>query len=117
MKKDNRVERQTKWNLAKEGGWQEYRELTNKYSETLRNAIENEDKTIQEKYEKVEKTLDKIRFQAFGKVSIKSNKDRNELKNNNEGDTDEETEWKETNDLIEKEVIAIKRRNKGKVCL
>ena len=37
------------WNLAREGGWESYRTLTDKYSEELEKVIEEEDDNIEDK--------------------------------------------------------------------
>ena len=46
------------WNLAKGGGWDRYKLLTNEYSEALRKAIITED-SVEEKMDRFEKILDK----------------------------------------------------------
>ena len=56
-------------NLAKEGGWDKYKMLTDGYSQVLRNYIETEE-TVEEKMNRFEKIHDKIKYKAFGKVSI-----------------------------------------------
>ena len=56
-------------NLAKEGGWDQYKMLTNKYSEALKKSIGTEE-TVEEKMTKFDKTHNKIKFKAFGKVTV-----------------------------------------------
>ena len=57
------------WNLAKEGGWDQYRMLTDVFSEALRKVIETDD-TVEEKMKKDEKIHDKINYKAFGNVTV-----------------------------------------------
>ena len=65
-------EKLTKWNLAKNEGWKKYEELTDKYSEKLNDIVENEQLSIQVKYDKMTKIMEKIKFKAFGKVTLKN---------------------------------------------
>ena len=74
-RKQEKTEKQTKWNLAKEGGWIRYKEETSNYCKALDNMIEDEDSNIDEKYSKFKKIHDKIKFKAFGKVTIGPGKD------------------------------------------
>ena len=57
------------WNLAKEDGWNRYKILTDEYSEAFKNAVEIED-TIEEKWRKFNKIQEKVKYKAFGKVTI-----------------------------------------------
>jgi hypothetical protein len=61
--------KQVVWNLAKAGGWDQYKLLTNEYSQALRKAIFSE-ATIEQKMTRFEKIHDKIKYKAFGKVTI-----------------------------------------------
>ena len=60
-----------KWNLAKEGGWDTYKMETDKYKEKFENVIEDEELSIQDKMDKIEKINTKIKFKAFGKVHMR----------------------------------------------
>ena len=68
-RKEAKEAKKVVWNLAKEGGWDKYKMLTDGYSQVLRNVIETEE-TVEEKMNRFEKILDKIKYKAFGKVSI-----------------------------------------------
>ena len=57
------------WNLEKEGGWTKYKELTEEYSKSLEKAIEI-GKNIEDKMKKFNKIHDKIKFKAFGKITV-----------------------------------------------
>ena len=61
-----------KWNLAKEGGWEMYERITEEKSKKL-NKIVKENSSIEEKMVKFEKLHDRIKYEAFGKVKVKSN--------------------------------------------
>ena len=74
-KQEQKEEKQERWNLARVGGWEKYKEISNKSENKLLEMIENEENTIQEIYEKFEKAHIKMKFSAFGKVTIKTNKD------------------------------------------
>ena len=68
VKGDKRVA----WNLAKEGGWEKYKELTEVYSENLGKAIHGE-VSIEDKMGRFDRIHNKIKYMAFGKVRIGSN--------------------------------------------
>ena len=68
MKGDKRVA----WNLAKEGGWEKYKELTEVYSENLGKAIHGEG-SIEDKMGRFDRIHNKIKYMAFGKVRIGRN--------------------------------------------
>ena len=75
LPKQNKQEREqntTKWNLAKVGGWELYERISQEKSKKL-NKIVKENLPIEEKMMKVEKLHNRVKFEAFGKVKIKSN--------------------------------------------
>ena len=61
-------EKISSWNLAKPGGWERYKELTEASSERIDNIIDNKKLTSDEVAEKVERVETKIKFQSFGKT-------------------------------------------------
>ena len=63
-------EKRVLWNLARQNGWEEYKRLTNEYSDKLLEIVEDNNLTIEEVINKFEKSLNKIKFKAFGKVTI-----------------------------------------------
>ena len=65
----------TRWNLAREGGWDMYNQLTDKYSDKLEKIVENEYLSIQDIMKEFSSILDKIKYKAFGKVTL-SNKNK-----------------------------------------
>ena len=70
---ERRGENKVMWNLAKEGGWNRYSILTDECSEAFEKAIDQED-TIEGKWKKFNKVLDKVKFKAFGKVTSGTSK-------------------------------------------
>ena len=114
-KREEKNEKRIVWNLAKENGWQIYKSLTDKYSEKLENIIGNEGISIEETMIKFNKIHNKIKFTAFGKVSI--GKLKHIDKENEETGSDKENVDKlfiEQNQLIDKEIEEIKKGS-GKV--
>ena len=69
--RETKEKRQTVWNLAKEGAWNRYEALTEKYSQDLEKAMELEN-TIEDKMKVFERIHDKIKHKSFGKVTIGS---------------------------------------------
>ena len=55
--------------MAKEGGWDEYKYLTKKYAQKIEEAIE-EGRDIEEKMKKFDKIHNKIKFKAFGRITV-----------------------------------------------
>ena len=114
-RQEAREPKQVVWNLAKEGGWDNYKVLTDIHSEALRKVIEKED-TIEEKMRKFDKIHDKIKHKAFGKVTIgrkastKSDEDEEALESDKAEDLFEEQVTR-ANDAIEE----IKKLNLPKV--
>ena len=65
----NKTKCHSVWNLKREGGWESYKKLTEEYSEKIVKAIEK-DNDIEEKMKEFQRINDKIKYQAFGKVTI-----------------------------------------------
>ena len=66
--RERKEEKRVVWNLAKEGGWEQYSLLSEKYSEVLENIIESKETSVEEKMIHFDRIHDKIKFKAFGKV-------------------------------------------------
>ena len=96
--RERRAETQVVWNLGKEGGWDKYKELTDKYSEALQEVVDNEE-CMDTKMEAFEKLHDRIKYKSFGKVKIgRKYKDKKE-----ERTRDNEERSNEAKDLFEEE--------------
>ena len=63
-------EKEVRWNIAKKGGWQRYHDLTKNKSEAIAKIVAKEE-DIEDAIKKIERIESKIKFQAFGKCSIK----------------------------------------------
>ena len=107
---EKKEKEELKWNLGREGGWEKYEKITEKYKDKLATIIDEEGLTIDEKMNKVRKVDTKIMFSAFGKVQIKTSHDD---KVNGDEESAEE-QLKEQEKLIEEEILKIKEDNKCK---
>ena len=72
--RERKEEKQVVWNLAKEGGWDQYSLISKEYSKDIDKVVESKDICIEEKMRKFEKIHEKIKYKAFGKVTISGNK-------------------------------------------
>ena len=103
-------EKVARWNLAKEDGWKKYKELTDIYSKKLEEI--DDDMDIEGTYKKFEDIHNKIKFKAFGKVTLKTT-----AENTNEEDKDETEEetleriWKEQERRADIEVKEISMKS------
>ena len=59
------------WNLKKDGGWKKYNELTDE-NERFKEVSEDESKNPTVLMDIIEKELTKVKFKAFGKVSVRN---------------------------------------------
>ena len=120
--------KQTVWNLNKKGGWEAFAKKTNEVAEKVEAIVNDEDNTIEDVMEKVQKVEDKVKFSAFGKTKIKQghsmgveNKKSTKKCDCNLCD-DCEKETKKNSDLlakqaarIEKNIMRVKESRKGRV--
>ena len=63
--------KETRWNLMKDGGWARYKKLSDDKADSIEKAVLDKDLTVEEVADKIEKIETKLKFQAFGKCSIK----------------------------------------------
>ena len=56
------------WNTLKTGGWEKYKELSNKMADKINAITENEDLEVEEVMTLVEKIQTKMKFSSFGKT-------------------------------------------------
>lgn len=75
--KEVKEEKGTVWNLRKENDWIKNKEVTDEYSETSRKVVMNKELNIENIKNKFEKIHNKIKFKAFGKVTLGGKKDNN----------------------------------------
>ena len=116
-KKEGKAEKQRVWNLAKENGWKEYKNISDKYGDAIEKLVEDESISIQEAMDKISKIEKKIKFKAFGKITI-TNKKKEKIENKEEeGGTEEERAklvLEDQEQEAEREVEKIKSTKKGK---
>ena len=114
---EENIEKQVKWNLAKEDGWKHYKENED-LLDKLEDVVENEETSIEETKHKFDKIHNKIKFKTFGKVTI-SNKDRKPSTDDEDLKENEETNAKEIKEgekeRAEKEISEIERLKRCKV--
>ena len=60
------------WNLKKEGGWQHYTELSEK-NDNFKKIAKGYTNNPTVLMDKIEKEMKKVKFKAFGKVSVRNN--------------------------------------------
>ena len=64
-------EKVIRWNLSKEGGWEAYKEITDDKSQEIIRIVEDKNKSIEDIFKDFERVDKDIKFEAFGKVTIK----------------------------------------------
>ena len=84
MVQEKKEDKQTRWNLAKKGGWKHYETVSDELSEKLENIVEDESISVEETKKEFDKVHDKIRFKTFGKVTI-TTKEKPEDEDEEEG--------------------------------
>ena len=112
--KETRQQKQTVWNIKKEGGWKAYKELTDNYSLAFEKMLEKDD-TIDNKMKKFNKIHEKIKYAAFGKVTI-GRTERN-TKSTIEDDKNNEAKelYEEEARRVEQEIVEIRNLKKSRV--
>ena len=63
--------KEIRWNLMKQGGWAKYKELSDDKADSIERVVKDKDLSVEEATEKIEKIETKLKFQAFGKCSIR----------------------------------------------
>ena len=105
-----------RWNLRKDGGWNRYKELAELHSVKMLRVIEDDTKHIEEVMTRFEKINNDIKFEAFGKVTIK---DKRDVKNSKSNDSSQEVQakclLKKQTEKAEEELKKLKDANKGRV--
>ena len=116
--KEQKQEKVVRWNLAKTGGWNRYKEMTSECDELLK-VIENKEISIEETKKIFDKKQNKIKFKAFGKVTLTTKVAKLvKEKESNKDETEEETAKKlheEQTENAENELKEIVKTNTGKV--
>ena len=121
LEKEVHEEKIVRWNLAKDGGWEEYRKESEKIKEKLIRVVENHEISIEEKKKEIDKIHNKVKYKSFGKVTITQNRKENCEKKlvDEKEEADEETKarnlWEGQVARVEKEMKEIDHLRNGKV--
>ena len=62
-----KVQKESRWNLNKEGGWETYRSVMEEVSEELEAVVDDKDMTEEEVVKKFDAVANKGKFKSFGK--------------------------------------------------
>ena len=103
-------EQQSRWNLAKPGGWQKYEKLTEEAAEKIMKVAKDEELDEEEVMKNVDAIETKVKFKAFGKTKDTTLKKRVERRNTN----DEEL-LKLQGKAMEEEIMKVKGEAKDGV--
>ena len=71
-KRETAQKKTVKWNLAKPGGWETYKKVTEKQFEDKEMYIDNDETSVEDATKSATNLLNRIKFKSFGKVQIKS---------------------------------------------
>ena len=121
LAKEERKEKVVKWNLAKEGGWLEYKEESHNSTERLIDIVLNKEYSIDETKKRFDKVHEHIKYKAFGKVTLRQNhkeKGKKESKGNDKKEKEEDKankQWEEEVKRAEEEIKEIDKLRNGKV--
>ena len=114
-KETEKEEKVVMWNLTKENGWKNYKELLEKSSSKLLELVENEELSIEDIMKKMDAIQTKVKFQAFGKVALRERKERednNKKDKSTEDIANEILEEQTKNDIEEIKKNKKKKRNR-----
>ena len=67
---------ESRWNVLKPGGWERYRDVSDDYADKMEEIIKDRRLNNEEVMEKIDKIQDKIKYIAFGKTKLKTNKNK-----------------------------------------
>ena len=103
--------------MRKEGGWDKYKKLAEEHSVKMINIIEDNDKTIEEIVDGFERINNNIKFDAFGKVTLKGKNNFRTNQKSNGSDEDEAKELlKRQTEKAEEQLAKLKEGGKRKNC-
>ena len=103
------------WNLAKKDGWKRYKELTENVK--IEDIMKDENTDVLEAVANFEKMHEKMKFQAFGKVTVGKNSQGKNDEANDDMDQEKRAEemFEEEVQAAEKEIEEIRQSKGGKV--
>ena len=108
------IQKVTRWNLSRPGAWDTYKEVSNRLSEKIIEVAEDTSKTIEEVVEKVEKIHDDIKYQSFGKTTIKIGNSAKHKQTNTNACDDAESLLKSQTEKLEQEINKLKENKQGR---
>ena len=112
-KKKVKIDKISKWNFHKPGGWEAYKELSDKAADKIEMVINDENLEIDEAMGKIESIEKEIKFASFGKSRINSNKGKRNT--NNLYEVNDEDILKEQSKQIEEQVNKVKEQKLGRI--
>ena len=112
-KKKVKIDKISKWNFHKPGGWEAYKELSDKAADKIEMVINDENLEIDEAMGKIESIEKEIKFASFGKSRINSNKGKRNT--NNLYEVKDEDILKEQSKQIEEQVNKVKEQKLGRI--
>ena len=115
-KKEIVQKKEIKWNFAKEGGWESYKDITEKPKKDMEENIENDEISVEEAFQRVKKMHEKIKYKAFGKVKIKSDfQSRGRTESLNQTSCQPKADYEEMERIAGEEIEEIRKLRKGRV--
>ena len=110
-----KTEKVARWNLRKEGGWAKYKKLAEEQSGKMIKIIEDKEKSIEEIVEGFERINNNIKFDAFGKVTLKGKNIPRSKQKADEGVEEEARELlKKQTEKAEEQLAKLKEDKKGR---
>ena len=70
LEKEEKQEKIVRWNLTKEGGWDKYRKECEEVKEKLERAVEDKNISIEAAKKKFDQIHNRVKYKAFGKVTL-----------------------------------------------
>ena len=105
---ESKSEKKTRWNVDKPGGWDKYKETSNKFAKDIKKIVNDHDLDKDKMEQKVEKINNKIKYIAFGKTKVKTDKKRKTDNGNGQDDS-------EKNDAEQDEALKLKRKQSERI--
>ena len=105
------------WNISKENGWKQYKEVSEIYSEKFEKIVDDKTVSLTELIEKFEKMNKNIKFEAFGKVTIRNRSRKTDKMVEDKNETEEERAkalYEEQEKIVNEELEDIKGCKNGR---
>ena len=109
-KRKTKTEIISTWNLRKPGGWDTYKDLSDKAADKIESMIKEDNQSIDEVMDKILKVEKEIKFTSFGKTRMSVHKKKHKCEDINEEDILRNQCLK-----IEEEINKVKDKKLGRV--